>query len=83
MTTTLAPIGNATEPMGLAGALLESFVRRDYDAMPPLFNPEVHFRALVPPGLVEGIGPGIVLDRFRTWFGAADCSSGSGRPAGG
>jgi len=57
-------------------ATLEAFGaalgRRDFDRMAELLDPQVRFRALIPDGLREAVGPESVIRWYREWFGAAD-----------
>ena len=54
----------------VAGAFLEAFAGRDFAALAECLDPEVHFRALIPPGLVDVTGADDTVGRFRHWFGA-------------
>ena len=54
----------------VAGAFLEAFAGQDFAALAQCLDPDVHFRALVPPGLVDVTGVDDTVGRFRHWFGA-------------
>jgi len=56
----------------LAGRFLEALTHRDFVAMADCLDPDVHFRALLPPGPVDVRGPAEVLARFEKWFGGDD-----------
>lgn len=56
----------------VAGLLLESFARRDFAAVGAYLDPDVRFRALIPPGLVSETGPAAVVARLAGWFGGDD-----------
>jgi len=61
-----------------AGALsvgkrfLAALAARDYDGLEACFQADVIFRALVPSGLREGIGPQVTVAWLRRWFDEAD-----------
>ena len=54
----------------VAGAFLEAFAARDFDALGRCLDADVRFRALIPPGLVDVTGIEDTVGRFRHWFGA-------------
>jgi hypothetical protein len=54
----------------VAGAFLEAFAGQDFAALAECLDPDVHFRALIPPGLVDVTGADDTVGRFRHWFGA-------------
>ncbi|MGX9672961.1 nuclear transport factor 2 family protein [Mycobacterium sp. HM-7] len=54
----------------VAGAFLEAFAGQDFAALAGCLDPDVHFRALIPPGLVDVTGIDDTVGRFRCWFGA-------------
>jgi hypothetical protein len=54
----------------VAGAFLEAFAGQDFAALAECLDPGVHFRALIPPGLVDVTGIDDTVGRFRHWFGA-------------
>ena len=64
----------ASEAIGwsVAGNLLDAFTRRDFDAMADCFSPDVRFRALIPPGVVDITGPQDTVAKFAQWFGHHD-----------
>ena len=55
----------------VGGAFLEALANRDYDRLALTLGPDVHFRALLPPGPAAWDGPQAVTDAFGSWFGDA------------
>jgi hypothetical protein len=56
----------------VGGAFLEALTARDYPRLAATLAPEVHFRALLPPGPMTWDGPDAVREAFRSWFGSAE-----------
>jgi hypothetical protein len=56
----------------VGGAFLDALARRDFAAVGACLAPDVRFRALVPPGLLEEHSADSTLGHLRRWFGAAD-----------
>ena len=54
----------------VAGAFLEGFAGRDFDALAQCLDPDIRFRALIPPGAIDVTGVDDTVGRFRHWFGA-------------
>ena len=54
----------------VAGAFLEAFAGRDFDALGRCLDSDIRFRALIPPGPIELTGVDATVGRFRHWFGA-------------
>lgn len=54
----------------MAGAFLEAFAGRDFDALGHCLDPDIRFRALIPPGPIEVTGVDDTVGRFKHWFGA-------------
>ena len=54
----------------VAGAFLEAFAGRDFDALAQCLDPDIRFRALIPPGAIDVTGVDDTVGRFRHWFGA-------------
>lgn len=52
--------------------LLEALSRRDFGAVGTCLDEGVHFRALLPPTVVDVDGPGAVVACFEKWFGGTD-----------
>lgn len=52
----------------IAGLFLDALTRRDFDAMAQCLDPDVRFRALVPPGAFELHGIEDTIAKFRKWF---------------
>ncbi len=61
-----------TARWSVGGIFLEALANRDSPGMAATLGPEVHFRALLPPGAMEWEGPTSVADAFRSWFGGAE-----------
>jgi SnoaL-like domain len=64
------PATNARWSVG--GLFLEALTTRDFARIPATLDPDVRFRALLPPGPAEWNGADAVADTFRSWFGSAD-----------
>jgi hypothetical protein len=56
----------------IAGLFLDALTRRDFPALAGCLDPEVRFRALVPPGLLSATGPAETVAYFQRWFGGED-----------
>ena len=56
----------------VAGEFLEALARRDFQAMHDCLDPAVHFRALVPPGVLDLTGAAETIERLHLWFGEHD-----------
>ena len=56
----------------IAGRLLDAFTRRDFAAMAACLAPDVHFRALIPPGVIDVSGPAATVANFDRWFSSHD-----------
>lgn len=54
----------------VAGAFLEAFATRDFDALADCLDSAVRFRAQLPPGAIDVTGVDDTVARFRYWFGA-------------
>jgi len=56
--------------------MLERFVpalaNRDFRGLETCFHDKARFRALIPPGLREALGPAEAVAHLRRWFGNAD-----------
>lgn len=48
---------------------LDALARRDFEGLEACFQTDTHFRALVPPGILEGVGPQETAAWLRRWFG--------------
>ncbi|HEY1842375.1 MAG TPA: nuclear transport factor 2 family protein [Mycobacterium sp.] len=66
------PTSCPTGGWAAAGLFLNAFTRRDFTALSTCFDPEVRFRALVPPGFVTIVGAADTARQFEQWFGGAD-----------
>ena len=55
-----------------AGLFLDAFARRDFAALSACLDPDVRFRALVPPAAIAAIGAADAAGHFRRWFGGND-----------
>lgn len=56
----------------VGGIFLEALATRDYERMATTLGADIRFRALLPPGTMQGQGPPQVAEAFRSWFGGAD-----------
>src|SRR3954462_6924404 len=56
----------------VAGQLLDAFTRRDFSAMTACLAADVHFRALIPPGVIDVKGAEAAVANFQRWFGDHD-----------
>jgi hypothetical protein len=52
----------------IGGMFLDALARRDFVAIATCFEPDVRFRALVPPGPLYFDGVGATTDKLRAWF---------------
>ncbi len=52
--------------------LIAALTRRDFRRLAGTLTPDVHVRALIPPGLVELSDAEAAAARFSTWFGDAE-----------
>ncbi len=72
-TTTPAPdlVGPPSDGprFAAAGTFLEGLAAQDFDRLATTLAPDVHLRALVPPGLREWTGAADVAGQFGHWFG--------------
>ncbi|KAA0024194.1 nuclear transport factor 2 family protein [Antrihabitans cavernicola] len=73
MTTSLAiATAGDTAAWPVAGLLINALAQRDFAALASCLDPEVRFRALIPPGPFELTGANDTTKRFQTWFGGDD-----------
>jgi hypothetical protein len=77
MNSTLAPAPTCSlvedrPAWPVAGLLLDALTRRDFAALQACLAPDVRFRALVPPGLLEFGDAPAVAAKFTAWFGGED-----------
>lgn len=72
MTTTTAAPTPAITALPAAAQLLDALSRRDFAALAQSLSPTVTFRALVPRGAFELVGPAEVAAQFEQWFGGRD-----------
>lgn len=56
----------------VTGLLLDALSRRDFGALEACLDPDIRFRALIPPGPFELTGAAAVAARFGVWFGGDD-----------
>ena len=73
--TTINPptgAGGSDEELEVGRRFLAALATRDYDGLEACFQADVNFRALVPSGLREGIGPQVTVAWLRRWFDDAD-----------
>ncbi len=53
-------------------AFLQALANRDFEALQACMQPEISFRALVPPGVRQANDALGAVNRLRLWFGDAD-----------
>lgn len=53
-------------------AFVEALGRREFGTVQECFDPEVRFRALVPPGLRNAVEASGAVEHLQSWFGGAD-----------
>jgi hypothetical protein len=53
-------------------AFLQALANRDFGAQQACMQPEINFRALVPPGIRQASDAEGTVNRLRLWFGEAD-----------
>jgi len=56
----------------IAGLFLEALSHRDFTALASYMDPDINFRALIPPGPVSSTGASEAAQRFQGWFGGTD-----------
>ena len=56
----------------VGGRFLEAFANRDYQQMAATLSPDVHLRAMLPPGPMDWQGQTIVAEVFGSWFRDAE-----------
>jgi len=64
--------GVSSQEGAVARAFLTALESQDFHRMEACFHPDIHFRALVPAGVREGVGPQETVDLLQKWFGKAD-----------
>lgn len=69
-----ATASEASDVIGwaLAGQFLDAFTRRDFAVMATCLSPDIHFRALIPPGVIDVTGPDATIEYFQRWFAEYD-----------
>jgi hypothetical protein len=60
---------SATDP---SKSLVAALAGRDFPRLAGTLTPNVHMRALIPPGLVEISGADAAAAKFSSWFGDAE-----------
>ena len=71
----VSPVGNPSDAgndTAVAGVFLAALGVRDFQRLETCFQPQMHFRALVPPGVREGTGPKETVGWLSKWFSHAD-----------
>jgi len=58
--------------LGVGKRFLDALAARDFESLESCFHADVSFRALVPSGIREGIGPQVTVAWLRRWFEGAD-----------
>lgn len=74
-TTTVAPqtgSRGSDEELEVGRRFLTALAARDFAGLEACFHADVNFRALVPSGIREGIGPAVTVAWLRRWFEDAD-----------
>ena len=56
----------------VSDAYVRALADRDSKRLQACFQPDIHLRALVPPGFQESEGAAAVTARLESWFGAAE-----------
>ena len=69
-----APQAYSADPTALSAGrrFLAALAARDFERLEDCFQADVSFRALVPSGVREGIGPQVTVAWLRRWFEEAD-----------
>lgn len=68
----MSPAPVTDDGVGLAEAFVDALARRDFARLHGLFDAQVRFRALVPPGLRDAGDAAGAVGHLRRWFGDAD-----------
>ena len=56
----------------VGGVFLEALANRDYEKVAATLGSTVRFRAMLPSGPMDWVGPEAVAEAFSSWFGGAD-----------
>ncbi len=64
--------GVSSQEGAVVRAFLTALESQDFHRMEACFHPDIHFRALVPAGVREVVGPQEAVDWLQKWFGKAD-----------
>lgn len=72
--SSIAPQGDSADSTALivGKRFLATLAARDFERLEDCFQADVSFRALVPSGVREGIGPQMTVAWLRRWFEEAD-----------
>src|SRR6478736_5447593 len=73
--TTILPqtgAGGSDEKLEVGRRFLAALAARDFARLEACFDTDVNFRALVPSGIRDGIGPTVTVAWLRRWFEDAD-----------
>jgi hypothetical protein len=72
--SSIAPQADSADAAALSvgNRFLVTLAARDFEQMEDCFQADVSFRALVPSGVREGIGPQVTVAWLRRWFEGAD-----------
>jgi hypothetical protein len=70
----IAPQADSADPteLSVGKRFLATLAARDFERLEDCFQADVSFRALLPSGVREGIGPQVTVAWLRRWFEAAD-----------
>jgi hypothetical protein len=66
----VSPNGHA-DRRSLGATLVAALAERDFGRLASVLAPDVHMRALIPPGSVELTGAEPAAARFDSWFGGS------------
>jgi len=68
----LPPVAAQQTGWPLAGRLVDTVTRRDFDELAACLDPGVRLRAVLPRAVLDLRGSGPVAGKFRDWFGGTD-----------
>jgi hypothetical protein len=63
---------SARDAISTGVALVAALADRDFEKLEACFHPQVRFRALLPPGLMERTGSADAAAPLKSWFSGAD-----------
>ena len=65
-------VGGLGDKLEVGRRFLTALAARDFAGLEACFHADVSFRALVPSGMRDGIGPAVTVAWLRRWFEGAD-----------